>query len=244
MEHGAIIHATFDPFLPKLTRRFWKYLKNQIFSKTTFHSTEARHSTVSNTNNAPLQKGYNTDDQIIWSCENGFQTATGQQSQISKCNSDSTWSLGADALACIRTSCSFPNINVNNENQQPDVFYRDVNILQQITVKEFHSVKIDNGENKFLPVLDDWTFQFDDEIYYKCKNSYVNKATGDNQPVSSICSSTGEWSVPPIVCRGNCQESIVNVPDNSSACGIWTTPNFPNRYPNDVSCKQRFSGAT
>lgn len=82
-------------------------------------------------------------------------------------------------------------------------------------------------------------FFFDDEIIFKCPESSHRNLDGTSEPLSSVCSASGKWTVPQPMCKGKC-EKLITVKSGEEACGLWTTENFPEPYENDMSCPVRF----
>ena len=99
---------------------------------------------------------------------------------------------------------------------------------------------VDNQLVEYIPEQDvNVHFFFDDEIIFKCSESSHRNLDGTTEPISSVCSATGKWTVAQPMCKGKC-EKLITVKQNEHACGVWTTENFPEPYENDMSCPVRF----
>jgi len=173
------------------------------------------------------QYGFEAGDQINWKCQLGYRTPQKHTERLSTCLAGGTWS-DLDPLNCVRVQCPAPVVvedkndrDLNQTSTSGDTLanvYRLIdNNLEQITADD-----LPGGEGNTNPVY----FFFDDEIVYRCPDTHINVASGTNNPVSSLCTADGTWSVPQLTCTGMCDQTIT-IPADQSACGRWVTPGFP-----------------
>lgn len=190
------------------------------------------------------QRGFDLGDVTSWKCDQGYQSVDKRTESVAECTADGSWSMdgGSSMLSCIRVRCERPI------TEQPD-YVHEVCRAGSSSVSSFCISEdkpanayrlVDNQLVEYIPEQDvNVHFFFDDEIIFKCSESSHRNLDGTTEPISSVCSATGKWTVVQPMCKGKCEKQIT-VKQNEHACGVWTTENFPEPYENGMSCPVRF----
>jgi hypothetical protein len=185
------------------------------------------------------QRGFDLGDVTSWKCDQGYQSVDKKTESVAQCTSDGSWT---SQLSCIRVRCDKP---ITKKPDYVDVKCRagssDLNSFCTSEDKEANAYRlVDNQLVEYIPDQDaNVHFFFDDEIIFKCPESSHRNLDGSTEPISSVCSADGKWTVSQPMCKGKC-EKMITVKQNEHACGVWTTQNFPEPYENDMTCPVKF----